>query len=95
MKSKTLTLFNVIVAFLWAGGVQVIRATDSVGEIVVYSTLRPGNWDLYVFDQPGAAARRLTTHVGLDYNPVFSPDGRWIVFTSERSGNPDLYVLNL
>ena len=26
---------------------------------------------------------------------MVSPDGRWVVFTSERSGSPDLYVLDL
>ena len=25
----------------------------------------------------------------------FSPDGRWLVFCSERRGNPDLYVLDM
>ena len=32
---------------------------------------------------------------GLDYDPAVSPDGRWLVFSSERRGNPDLYVLDL
>jgi Tol biopolymer transport system component len=50
---------------------------------------------VYVFDQPGATPRRLTTDPGLDYNPAISPDGRWIVFTSERNGSPDLYALDL
>jgi TolB protein len=31
----------------------------------------------------------------LDYNPAWSPDGRWIVFTSERDGSPDLYKVDL
>jgi Tol biopolymer transport system component len=64
-------------------------------ERVVYSSLRPGNWDVYYFPRPGGAPRRLTTHPGLDYDAVFSPDGRWVVFTSERRGNPDLYVIDL
>ena len=32
---------------------------------------------------------------GLDYDPVVSPDGRWLVFCSERCGSPDLYALDL
>src|SRR5205823_5605226 len=28
---------------------------------------------------------------GLDYNPAWSADGAWIVFTSERAGSADLY----
>ena len=64
-------------------------------ERIVYSSLRPGNWDIYHFPAPGAAPTRLTDHPGLDYGAVFSPDGRWVVFTSERRGNPDLFVIDL
>ncbi len=71
------------------------EATEPLTETIVYSTLRPANWDLYLFEEPGGAARQLTTHPGLDYNPAFSPDGRWVVFTSDRNGNPDLFALDL
>ncbi len=64
-------------------------------ETVVYSSLAPGNWDVYRFDRRGEPPTRLTTDPGLDYNPVVSPDGRWVVFTSERAGSPDLYALDL
>ncbi len=64
-------------------------------ETIVYSSIQPANWDLYLFDGPGSEPRRLTTDPGLDYNGVISPDGRWVVFTSERTGSPDLYVLDL
>src|SRR6202035_5776183 len=62
---------------------------------VAYTTFQPGNWDIYLFTQPGQTPRRLTDYAGLDYDPVVSPDGRWLVFCSERRGNPDLYVLDL
>jgi TolB protein len=68
---------------------------DTLVEAIVYTTLRPPNMDIYLFDEPGGAPRRLTYHPALDYNAVFSPDGRWVVFTSERSGSPDLYALEL
>jgi TolB protein len=63
-------------------------------ERIVYTTLRPANWELYFFDH-GAAPKQLTNDPGLDYEAAFSPDGRWIVFCSERSGNPDLYAIDL
>jgi len=44
---------------------------------ILYTTLRPANWDIYLFDDQGRAPRRLTDDPALDYNPVFSPDGRW------------------
>jgi Tol biopolymer transport system component len=64
-------------------------------ERVVYSSLRPGNWDVFYFPDLGAEPRRLTDHPGLDYDAALSPDGRWVVFTSERRGNPDLYAIDL
>src|SRR6185503_3583424 len=64
-------------------------------ERIVYSSLRPGNWDIFYFAARGAAPRRLTDHPGLAYDAALSPDGRWVVFTSERRGNPDLYALDV
>jgi Tol biopolymer transport system component len=70
-------------------------AGGNAKETIVYSTLQPDNWDVYLFDGTEAPARRLTDHPALDYNATFSPDGRWVVFTSEREGNTDLYAIDL
>jgi len=35
--------------------------------------------------------RRLTQSSGIDTEPVFSPDGQWIFFTSDRGGGPQIY----
>jgi TolB protein len=64
-------------------------------DVVTYSTFRPGNWDVYYFAARGAEPKRLTDDVGLEYDAVFSPDGRWVVYCSERRGGPDLYALDL
>ncbi len=69
--------------------------TEALEETIVYSTIRPANWDLYLFDEAGAAPQKLTTDPSPDYNPAFSPDGRWVVFTSDRHGTADLFVLDL
>ncbi|HET8696005.1 MAG TPA: hypothetical protein VFO94_00885, partial [Gammaproteobacteria bacterium] len=70
-------------------------AAPAGSERIVYSSLRPGNWDIFYFAKGAKTPRRLTDHPGLDYDAVLSPDGRWIVFTSERRGNPDLYAIDL
>lgn len=64
-------------------------------ERIAYSSYRPAGWDIYYVERPGATARRLTHHPALDYDAVFSADGAWVVFTSERNGSPDLYALDL
>jgi tricorn protease len=49
--------------------------------------------DIWVAKADGSDPRRLTAHVARDYMPRFSPDGRWIAFTSNRLGNDDVYVV--
>lgn len=62
---------------------------------IVYMSFQPSNWDIYLFTEAEKTPERLTSHAGLNYDPVVSPDGRWLVFTSEQRGNPDLYALDL
>ncbi|MGB0376479.1 MAG: S41 family peptidase [Flavobacteriaceae bacterium] len=39
--------------------------------------------------------KRLTSNIGAENNPHFSPDGQWIAFTGQYDGNSDVYVLPL
>lgn len=63
-------------------------------EQVVYTTLAPQGWDVFLYEASSGIVRSLAAHAALDYDPTFSPDGNWIVFTSERRGNPDLWTIN-
>ena len=49
--------------------------------------------DLWVVDRAGGDARRLTSGVGLETHPVFSPDGTQVAFAGEYDGNLDVYVV--
>ncbi len=49
--------------------------------------------DLWVVDRSGGDAKRLTSDVGIEIDPVFSPDGTMIAFTGEYDGNEDVYVV--
>jgi Tol biopolymer transport system component len=53
---------------------------------------------LQEFPWPGAADRDgpsvLTTSIGFDRQPVYSPDGREVLFSSNRSGNTDLWIVD-
>jgi tricorn protease len=49
--------------------------------------------DIWSADLDGRDVRRLTTGVGAESNPVFSPDGRLIAFSGEYDGNTDVYVM--
>lgn len=49
--------------------------------------------DLWVVSSQGGRATPLTTHVEYESNPVWSPDGAWVAFASNRSGNTDIYAV--
>ena len=46
--------------------------------------------DLWTAPRTGGRATRLTTGVGVESNPVFSPDGRTLAFTGDYDGNVDV-----
>ena len=58
---------------------------------IVYGRVGPSQIQLFVSNAAGTAERPLLASDSLDYNPAWSPDGQWIVFTSERNGSADLY----
>ena len=49
------------------------------------------NRDIWLLDVASGSATRFTSDPGWDAFPLWSPDGRRIVFTSNRSGVYDLY----
>jgi tricorn protease len=49
--------------------------------------------DLWIVERNGGEAKRLTSDVGIEIDPVFSPDGTMIAFTGEYDGNEDVYVM--
>src|SRR5215467_10456373 len=49
--------------------------------------------DLWVVDRNGGDARHLTSDIGIETSPFFSPDGSMIAFTGEYDGNEDVYVI--
>lgn len=50
--------------------------------------------DLYCVPATGGEARQLTTHAAYDSQPIWSPDGKKIAFTSNREGSLDVYVIS-
>ncbi|HUR81115.1 MAG TPA: amidohydrolase family protein [Thermoanaerobaculia bacterium] len=50
--------------------------------------------DLYTIPIGGGEAKALTTGVAWDMQPRYSPNGKWIAFTSDRSGGDNLWVMN-
>ena len=51
--------------------------------------------DIYVVDAEGGTARQLTTNSSYDFNPIWSNDGKFIAFASDRNANFDIYTVSV
>jgi len=57
------------------------------GQRLVFTSERegnPNNHEIYTIDLNGQNLQRLTTNGVMDYNSVWSPDGRWIAYYAEQ-----------
>jgi TolB protein len=54
-----------------------------------------GNLDIHILDLGTRELTRLTTNRAIDTEGTWSPDGQTIFFTSDRSGGPQVYRINV
>jgi TolB protein len=59
-----------------------------------YAALEGADYEVYVMKVDGSEVQRLTKNPGYDLWLSWSPDGRSLVFGSDRNGNTDLYVMD-
>jgi Tol biopolymer transport system component len=52
-----------------------------------------GFFDVVVLDTLGNVDLQITHDRALDLHPAWSPDGRWLLFSSDRSGIPNIYAV--
>jgi Tol biopolymer transport system component len=66
-------------------------------DVMLMNRIGPSASELYIANADGSGEKKLLPNPALDYNASFSPDGRWIVFTSERdgAGQADIYRVHL
>ena len=63
---------------------------------IVYASKASGDFDIWTMQANGGAARQLTLKSGVNAQPRVSPDGRYIVFTSDRnSGSPHIWRMDM
>jgi TolB protein len=49
--------------------------------------------DIWLMRSDGGGQRRLTRTAAEELEPSFSPDGRWVLFSSDRTGNKDVFKM--
>jgi len=59
------------------------------GEVILYQRFDGDQWNIWVVNADGTDARQVTTGPGDKTDAAFSPDGRWIVYSSDE-GELDL-----
>jgi len=61
---------------------------------IVYSVFGPGKSDMFIVNADGTNQRQLTSNALLNAHPYPSSDGRYIAFTSTRTGTPHIWRMN-
>lgn len=51
--------------------------------------------DIWIADKDGLNVTRITSTAAIESDPHFSPDGKWIAFTSNRFGSNAVYVVSV
>lgn len=72
-----------------ADDARLLRFPATNGTEIVFSYAG----DLYKVPVTGGEAKRLTSHVGYEMFPRFSPDGKTIAFTGQYDGNTEVYTI--
>jgi TolB protein len=71
---------------------------DAYRDLLRQGLIRPNRMELYVMNADGSNQRQITNLGGANFAPIFTPDGKRIIFSSNhrnpRSRNFDLFLVN-
>jgi len=77
-------------------GLNISPAVGPAGKKLAAALESPGeNLDLYIMNPDGSRPLRVTSHPAADLEPTWSPDGHYLAFVSDRSGTPQIYMIDL
>jgi Tol biopolymer transport system component len=65
------------------------------GTLLLYhgiSRLTKTGWDLWTYSLIDKRPNLFLSTLATEWHPVFSPDGRWVAYTSDESGRYEVYV---
>ena len=70
------------------------RPRDSSSHTIAFNRVEVGQPEIFVAASDGSNEHPLLPNPDRDYDAIWSPDGKSIVFTSERNGSADLFRVN-
>ncbi len=77
-------------------GLNMSPAAGPSGKKLAFAMESPGNnLDIYISNPDGTKAQRLTYNPANDLEPTWSPDGHYLAFVSDRTGSPQIYMMDL
>lgn len=66
------------------------------GKLIAVSAWKPGvEWKIYIYSIDGKEVKRLTKAQGKETSPWWSPDGKYIFYSSDETGISNIYRTNL
>ncbi len=101
MSTRTIRLSLAIAAPFMALGLHAQQARPNEAQWLRYGAISPDGTtiafsyqgDLWRVPSSGGQATLLTTSDAYERSPVWSHDGRWLAFASDRHGNMDVFVM--
>src|SRR5882757_357817 len=65
---------------------QTTQARAGKKGVMLMNRIGPSSSDLYIANADGSGERKLLQNSIFEYHASYSPDGNWVLFTSERNG---------
>lgn len=85
-----------VTAFLLLLGVLSLASAQRavIKNTLLTNRIGPSAGELFIANGDGSGERKLNSGGKMDYDAMFSADGKWILFTSERNGPANIYRIH-
>src|SRR5580704_11500100 len=86
---------SVTAFFLLLGSLSLASAQRAFTKnTILANRIGPSGGELFIANGDGSGERKLNSGGSMDYDAMFSADGKWIAFTSERNGAANIYRIH-
>lgn len=82
-------LFIIGIQQIYSQGTRLLRDPDLSATHITFTY----GSDVWISDKNGGLAKRITSTPAMEMHPYFSPDGKWIAFSSNRTGSMNVFIV--